>query len=196
VQMGVLELHPWGARTDKLERPDRMILDLDPDPQLPWTQVVEAAHRVHQLLEDLGLMSFVKTTGGKGLHIVTPLDRRHDWEEVKSFSQAIAERLAGEEPRRFTANMSKRARPGKVYLDFHRNGRGATAVAAYSTRARPAATVSTPLAWDELSAAIKPDHFRVDNIPSRLASLDEDPWAEITQVRQTITARMRKQMGV
>jgi bifunctional non-homologous end joining protein LigD len=194
VQMGVLELHPWPARTDNLLRPDRMIIDLDPDPELPWGDVVAAAQRVYELLNDLGLVSFLKTTGGKGLHIVVPLARRHEWEDMKDFSEAIVRRLAGDEPRRFTVNMSKRARPGKVYLDFHRNSRGATAVAAYSTRARPGATVSTPLAWDELSAAIGPDHFRVDNLPGRLASLDEDPWAEIDAIRQSITLQMKKRL--
>jgi bifunctional non-homologous end joining protein LigD len=192
VQMGVLELHPWGSRTDSVEQPDRMILDLDPDPELPWSNMVDAARRIHDLLAELGLRSFLKTTGGKGLHVVVPLARRHSWDEVKAFSQAIAQRLAGEEPRRYTPSASKAARRGRIYVDYLRNARGATAVAAYSTRARPGATVSTPLAWDELSPAIKPDHFRVDNLPSRLGSLDEDPWAEINEVRQSITARMKK----
>jgi bifunctional non-homologous end joining protein LigD len=195
VQMGVLELHPWGSRTDKVERPDRMILDLDPDPELPWSQVIDAALRIRGLLDQLGLRSFVKTTGGKGLHVVVPLERRHDWDEVKEFSQNIAQRLAGEEPRRYTASSSKHGRRGKIYIDYLRNARGATAVAAYSTRARPGATVSTPLSWDELTAALKPDHFRVDNIPSRLGSLDEDPWAELAEVRQSITARMKTQLN-
>jgi bifunctional non-homologous end joining protein LigD len=195
VQMGVLELHPWGSRTDRLDRPDRMIFDLDPDPELPWSQVVDAARHVHGLLEELGLVSFVKTTGGKGLHLVVPLERRHSWDEVKEFSQSIAQLLAGQEPRRYTASASKPARRGRIYIDYLRNVMGATAVAAYSTRARAGATVSTPLAWDELTAAIKPDHFRVDNIPSRLAALEEDPWAAIDEVRQSITARIKRRVG-
>jgi bifunctional non-homologous end joining protein LigD len=194
VQMGVLELHPWGSRTDRLDRPDRMILDLDPDPELPWSQVVDAARHVRGVLEELGLVCFLKTSGGKGLHLVVPLDRRHAWDEVKEFSQSLAQRLAGQEPRRYTASASKAARRGRIYIDYLRNAMGATAVAAYSTRARPGATVPTPLSWDELSAALKPDHFRVDNIPSRLAALDEDPWAEIGHVRQSITARMKRQL--
>lgn len=195
VQMGVVELHPWGSRTDRLDRPDRMILDLDPDPELPWSQVVDAARRLRALLDDLGLVSFVKTTGGKGLHLFVPLDRRQTWDEVKEFSGSIAQRLAGEEPRRYTASSGKSLRRGRIYIDYLRNAMGAHAVAAYSTRARPGATVSTPLSWDELSAAIKPDHFRVDNLPSRLSSLEEDPWGALTDVRQSITAKMKQQMS-
>jgi bifunctional non-homologous end joining protein LigD len=195
VQMGVIEIHPWGATIDDIHTPDRMIFDLDPDPEIPWPQVVDAARQVRELLETLGLISFLKTTGGKGLHLVVPLDRRHEWDDVKEFSQLVAQRLAGQEPRRYTVSSSKAARRGRIYIDYLRNAMGATAVAAYSTRARPGATVSTPLSWDELSAAIKPDHFRVDNIPSRLAALEVDPWAEIDEVRQSITARMKKRVA-
>jgi bifunctional non-homologous end joining protein LigD len=196
VQMGGLELHPWGSRTDNIERPDRVVFDLDPDPAVPWRKLVEAAHHVREFLDDMGLVSFLKTTGGKGLHLVVPIQRRHEWEEVKVFTQAVAKRMAGDSPKLYVATASKQARKGKIYIDYLRNARGATAVAAYSTRARAGAPVSTPLAWDELSPAISPDHFRVDNLPGRLASLEADPWAEIGDVRQSITAKMKKQVGL
>ena len=196
VQMGVLEIHPWGARVDNVERPDRMFFDLDPDPLVPWPQVIAAARAIRERLEDLGLATFIKTTGGKGLHIVAPLQRRHSWDDVKGFAGAFANRLAGEEPQRYTSNMSKAARRGKIYIDFHRNNRGATAIAAYSTRALAGAPVSAPLAWDELSPVVRADHFNVTNLPSRLASLKRDPWEEIDSTRQTLTASARKKLGL
>jgi bifunctional non-homologous end joining protein LigD len=196
VQMGGLEIHPWGSRTDNIEKPDRIVIDLDPDPQVPWRKIVDAAQHVREFLEELGLVAFLKTTGGKGLHLVLPIQRRHSWDEVKEFTQAIARHMAAESPKLYVATSSKQARKGKIYIDYLRNARGATAVAAYSTRARPGAPVSTPLAWDELSPAIAPDHFRVDNLPGRLASLDADPWAEMDDVRQSITAKMKKKVGL
>ena len=134
-QIGALEIHVWGSQADKLELPDRMIFDLDPDPAVPWPRVVESAHQIRAFLEDIGLRSFVKTTGGKGLHIVVPLQRRHDWDEVKAFSKAVAELIEQADPEHYTSNMSKAARGGKIFIDYLRNGRGATAIAAYSTRA-------------------------------------------------------------
>ena len=196
VQMGVLEIHPWGSRADNIERPDRMIFDLDPDPTVAWPQVIEAALAIRDQLADLGLVSFVKTTGGKGLHIVVPMQRRSGWPEVKQFAKAFVERIVADSPARYTANMSKAARRGRIYIDFHRNDRGATAVAAYSTRARPGAPVSVPLAWDELSPAIRSDHFNINNLPARLASLESDPWEEMDQVRQSLTASLRRKLGL
>ena len=150
VQASVLEIHPWGARTGAPDRPDRAIIDLDPNEDVPWERVVEAALEARQRLHNLGLQSFVKTTGGKGLHVVVPLAPTADWATVKAFTQALAEKMAADTPDRYTANMSKRARQGRIYIDYLRNTMGATAVGAYSTRARPGAAVSTPLAWDEL----------------------------------------------
>src|SRR5690606_16723103 len=118
VQIGGVEIHPWGARTNRLERPDRMIFDLDPDEGLPWERTVSAAWKLHDLLHDLGLESFLKPSGGKGLHIVAPLVRRHTWDDVKEFSQAVAVRLARQEPDKYTATMSKSSRRGKVYIDY------------------------------------------------------------------------------
>src|SRR5690606_17087857 len=136
VQLGALELHVWGARDDRLERPDRLVFDLDPDTSLPFARVIEAARRVRERLAEVGLESFVKTTGGKGLHVVAPVARRSGWDEVKGFCRAVAVDLATREPRRYVANMAKAKRRGKVFIDYLRNGRGATAIAPFSARAR------------------------------------------------------------
>jgi bifunctional non-homologous end joining protein LigD len=187
VQMNVLEIHPWGSRRDNVERPDRLIFDLDPDPSVPWQRVIDAAAEVRELLEAHELVSFLKTTGGKGLHLVVPLaPRRHDWTFAKAFCKSLAEELVTRAPERYTANMSKAARRGKIFVDYLRNDRGATAIAAYSTRAKPGATVSVPLAWEELAAGIRSDQFSVANVPARLASLRRDPWKGIEQVKQTL----------
>jgi bifunctional non-homologous end joining protein LigD len=142
------------------------------------------------LLNELSLASFVKTTGGKGLHVVVPLQRIHTWDEVKSFSKALAEHLAQLIPERFLANMSKQKRKGKIYVDYLRNGKGATAVAAYSTRARPGAPLSVPLSWDELSNDLRSDHFTIENIHERLGRLRKDPWKDYLTTRQRITRAM------
>ncbi len=190
VQMGVLEVHTWGAKRDKLERPDRMILDLDPDPLVEWSAVIEGAQLLRALLNELNLASFVKTTGGKGLHVVVPLQRVHTWDEVKTFSKALADHLAHTIPERFLANMSKQKRKGKIYLDYLRNGRGATAVAAFSTRARPGAPVSVPLGWEELSVDLRSDHFTIANLPERLDHLRKDPWKDYWSAKQRITRKL------
>ncbi len=188
VQASVLEIHPWGAKADRPQLPDRATIDLDPGDDVPWEQVVEAALEVRQRLADRGLESFVKTTGGKGLHVVFPLTPKPDWDAVKAFTQALAEEMAADTPARFTANMAKRERNRRIYVDYLRNGMGATAVGAYSTRARPGAAVSTPLAWEELGPAIRANHFTVENLPQRLAALDRDPWRELSKVRQDLPA--------
>ncbi len=192
VQLGVLEFHTWGCRIDRVERPDRVIFDLDPDPSLPRERVVEAARVLHQHLAELGLKAFLKATGGKGLHLVAPLDRRHGWDEVKEFARAVAGQLAEAAPERFTEVASKREREGKVYVDYLRNGRGATAVAAYSTRARENAPVAVPLAWDELSASVVGGRYTVSNLKRRLAGLGRDPWQGYGRVRQSITQEMKR----
>lgn len=192
VQMGVLELHTWGARAGQLQRPDRMIFDLDPAPNLAWTQVVEAAQLLRSLLEELELQSFLKTTGGKGLHIVVPLQPERPWSEVKAFTRAIAEHLATHLPDRFTAKISKAKRRDKIFIDYLRNGAGATAVAAYSTRARAKAPISTPIAWEELNADLHSDQFNVGNIRQRLDHLKADPWKEYFRLKQRLTAAMLK----
>jgi DNA ligase D-like protein (predicted polymerase) len=191
VQMGVLELHTWGAKRDALDRPDRIILDLDPGPRVPWKHVIEAALLVKTLLNELALECFVKTTGGKGLHVVLPLQRVHTWDEVKAFAKGLADHLVRLIPDRFVANMSKHKRTGKIYVEYLRNARGATAIAAYSTRARAGAPVSIPLAWEELSNEIRSDHFTVANVPARLKGLKEDPWREYRTVKQKLTQTMK-----
>jgi bifunctional non-homologous end joining protein LigD len=186
VQASVLEIHPWGAKTDNPELPDRVTLDLDPGDNVPWQQVIDAALEVRARLADLGLQSFVKTTGGKGLHVVFPLTPKAGWDAVKGFAQSIAEQMSADDPRRYTANMAKKNRTGRIFIDYLRNGMGATAVAAYSTRARAGAAVSTPLAWDELGPGIRSNHFTVENLPKRLPFLDGDPWDGIASLRQEL----------
>ncbi|WP_437593757.1 DNA ligase D [Sorangium sp. So ce1000] len=195
IQMGALEVHVWGSRVDRIEQPDRMVFDLDPAPDLPWERVADAARAARRLLASLGLQSFVKTTGGKGLHVVVPIAPRRGWDEVKPFTKAVADALVRADPTRYTATMSKAKRTGKVFVDYLRNGRGATAVAPYSTRARPGAAVATPLSWDELDAPLDPASFTIETVPQRLASI-RDPWAELTRVRQSITSAMLKQVGL
>ncbi len=196
VQIGVLEVHVWGCKIDKVERPDRMILDLDPDVALPWYRVIEGAKLVREKLLDLGLESFLKTTGGKGLHVVVPISRRHTWAEMMQFSQAVSDSLAKDSPGRFTTIQSLARRKGRIYLDFRRNTRGATAIAAYSTRAHPQATVSVPLGWEELDACLGSDYYHVANLPRRLKGLTEDPWEGMEDVRQSLTAKAKKKLGM
>jgi bifunctional non-homologous end joining protein LigD len=186
VQASVLEIHPWGAMADRPELPDRVTIDLDPGEDVPWSQVIEAAIEVRDRLSALGLASFVKTTGGKGLHVVFPLTPKAGWDEVKGFAQSIAEGMAADHPDRYTANMAKRTRQGRIFIDYLRNGRGATAIGAYSTRARPGAAVSTPLTWDELGPGIRSNHFTLENLPQRLSFLDRDPWAGFRDLRQEL----------
>jgi bifunctional non-homologous end joining protein LigD len=196
VQMDVLEIHVWGTLADEVERPDRMVLDLDPDEAIAWSVVVDAARAARLRLEHLGLESFVKTTGGKGLHVVVPLARRHTWSEMKAFARAVSADLARRLPDAFTINPAKAARRDKIYLDYLRNGRGATAIAAYSARARPGAPVSVPLAWEELDASLRPGAFTVRTVLERLAALPTDPWERLATVRQSITAPMRAALGL
>lgn len=176
VQVAVLEIHPWGSRVADWERPDMIIMDLDPGENVPWKEVLAAAEEIRQRLRRAGLAAFVKTSGGKGLHVVSPLKPKAEWPAVKAFTKAIADAMAADSPDRFVSNITKSKRRGKILVDYLRNQRGTTAVAAYSTRARPGAAVSMPLAWEELSPSIGPAYFTVENTPTRLASLTSDPW--------------------
>ena len=196
VQMGVLEIHPWGSRIEKLETPDRVTMDLDPDEGLRWERVTEAAVDVREALAGIGLKSFAKTTGGKGLHVVIPLTPKLGWDEVKAFAKWVADSLVAQRPQDFTANMAKRARRGRIYIDYLRNGRGATAVGAYVPRSRPGAPVSTPVSWEEVEQGVRPDEFTVETVPQRLSTLPADPWAEIGKIRQSISAAVRRQVGI
>lgn len=196
VQMGVLEVHIWGCHRDRIEQPDYAVFDLDPDEGLPWERVVDGARTMRDVLAELGLQTFLKTTGGKGLHVVFPLVRRDDWDEVKAFTKAVAEAVAAAEPGRYTSNLTKASRKGKVFIDYLRNGRGATSICPYSTRARPGATVSAPLSWEELEAGVRGDTFGVRNLLDRLEGLPADPWEGFFKVRQSITAAMKKAVGI
>jgi bifunctional non-homologous end joining protein LigD len=166
VEIDVLELHTWGSSTDDLESPDRITWDLDPAEELGWEQVVEAAVALKALLSQLKLQAFVKTTGGKGLHVVVPIAPEYGWDHVKGFAQAVANILARTFPNRFTTTMAKEKRSGKIFVDYLRNVAGATAVAAYSPRAKPNAPVSVPISWKELEDGdLRFDHFNIRNVP-------------------------------
>jgi bifunctional non-homologous end joining protein LigD len=193
-QAGTLELHPWGCHVEDIEHPDIMVFDLDPGPDVTWKHMIDATRQLRDRLEHLGLASFLRTTGGKGLHVVVPLQPRADWDEVKAFAKAVAEQHAGDDPQRLTANMSKAKRQGRIFVDYLRNGRGATAIASYSPRARPGAPVAVPVRWDELDATLRPDHYNVHNLQRRLRALKQDPWAGFDEARTPLTTDMRERM--
>jgi bifunctional non-homologous end joining protein LigD len=190
-QMGALEIHMWGSRKDSIERPDLLVMDLDPDESLPWKAVRDAALDVRRRLADLSLDTFVKTTGGKGLHVVAPIARRTGWDELKELAHALALAMARDQPDRYVATATKSKRAGKIFVDYLRNARGATAIAPYSTRVHPGATVSAPITWDELEAGVAPADFTVLTMPARLSSQRRDPWHGFAATRQAITASMR-----
>ena len=195
VQFGTLEVHPWGSTADDLEHPDRFVIDLDPDESVSWATLVESALEIRGHLETAGFHVFLKTTGGKGLHLVCPVDRGADWGIVGSLTELVARRLADVRPDRYVAEMAKRLRANKIFVDWLRNTRGATAVAPYSTRALPTATVSVPLHWDELDA--KEDvrsRFTVSTVPQRVESVD-DPWAGFFAAASEVTAEAVDAIG-
>jgi bifunctional non-homologous end joining protein LigD len=191
VQMGTLELHPWPAREDNVERPDYLVFDLDPGEGTTWKDVIRGAVEMRELLEGVGLSTFLRTSGGKGLHVVVPIDRRTTWDDFKQFAKSVADRMTRDAPDRYIATMSKAKRHGKTFIDYLRNQRGATAIASYSTRRRKGAPVAVPIAWDELSAKTRPDMFNIKNLPKRLDKLKKDPWADFFKVRQSITAKIQ-----
>jgi bifunctional non-homologous end joining protein LigD len=196
-QFGAVEFHPWGCRVDQPERADRIVFDLDPDEGLPWREVVSAAHHVADVLREFGLVPFLKTTGGKGLHVVVPIARRHGWPEVRRFCEAFAKQQAQQNPKRFTANMAKRERRGRIYLDYLRNARSATAVGAYSLRARPGVAASTPLAWGELRALDSARDLNWRTVPERLAQDGfVDPWAGIDAAARALTKEMQRKLQI
>ncbi|WP_114946590.1 non-homologous end-joining DNA ligase [Microvirga calopogonii] len=189
VQSGVLEMHVWGATLADLEQPDRLIFDFDPGDGVAWPAVIEGAFAVRERLKSLRLESFVKTTGGKGLHVVVPLKPEAPWKDALAFTRDIAEAMAADEPDRYTTTSVKQEREGRIFIDYLRNNREASAIAPYSTRSRPGAPVATPIAWEELSPDLKPNGFTVKNLGNRLASLKRDPWAEMSKIDQVLPER-------
>lgn len=194
VQMGTIELHTWGATADKIETPDLFVLDLDPDPALPWKSMLEAAQLTLSVLDELGLETFVKTSGGKGLHLIVPLARRDGWDTVKAFAKAIAQFMTAQLPERFTATSGPKNRVGKIFIDYLRNARGASTVSAYSVRARPGLPVSVPVSRKELEGLRGAQQWTVANLHQRLESLNADPWAGYAN-RQRITRKMWDRLG-
>ena len=192
VQAAVLEIHPWGSTLADWERPDRIIMDLDPGEGVEWQTVIDGAEETRKRLEAAGLNAFVKTSGGKGLHVCAPLKPSARWPAVKAFCKGIADSMAKDSPDKYVATITKSKRGGKILIDYLRNQRGMTAVAPYSTRARPGAAVSMPLAWDELSADIGPAYFTVENTPARLQSLKADPWTDFTRAARPLKTVRRK----
>ena len=195
VQWGVIELHPWAARTPKLDRPDRLIFDLDPDEKLPWPDVVAAVNLLRTLLEELGLRGFLKTTGGKGLHVVLPIRPTLAWDDAKTFTRDVADFLARTFPDRFIATAAKNRRDGRIFIDYLRNASGATAIAPYAVRARRNAPVATPIAWPELSRrrALRP--LQSAQRARAAGGQRLDPWADFFATKQTITVAMRRRFG-
>ncbi len=185
-QMDVLEIHTWNSRFARVEQPDRLVVDLDPGDEIDWAPVVSAARLVRQLLRALGLESFVKTTGGRGLHVVVPLTPADDWQGCLAFARAFARSLVRQRPELFTEQFGKAGRRDKILVDYLRNNRTNTSIAAYSTRAKPDAPISVPLAWTELSASRAPDRFTIRTVPDRLARLRSDPWKDYWRMKQRI----------
>jgi bifunctional non-homologous end joining protein LigD len=186
-QFNVIELHGWGATIDHPERPDWFVLDLDPDTGIPFSRVVEAAREVRSALKRIGLRSWVKTTGGKGLHVCVPLEPRADWDEVKAFTHAIARSLEAQHPERYVSTLSKAKRVGKIFIDYLRNGEGATAVLPYSARARPGATVAMPVDWAQIGK-LDPKDFSVRTAIAWLKKRRRDPWQEFLSSPQRLPA--------
>ncbi|NYH12626.1 DNA ligase D [Pseudomonas moraviensis] len=196
VQMSTVELHTWNATTTDLDKPDRFVLDLDPDPALPWKSMVEATALTLTVLDELGLKAFLKTSGGKGIHLVVPLTRKHGWDEVKDFSHAIVTHMAKLLPERFSAVSGPKNRVGRIFIDYLRNGLGATTICAYAARTREGLPVSVPLFREEVAEIKGADQWNVRNVHERLAEVGDEPWADMKKTRQSITAEMRKRVSM
>ena len=195
VQWGVLELHPWGSRRPRLDRPDRLIFDFDPDEGVKWKDLVTGVELLRTLLGEFDLAGFLKTTGGKGLHVVVPIRTTLDWDQAKGFTRAVADFMVRTFGDRFTATVSKEKRKGKIFIDYLRNAEGATAIAAYGVRARANAPVSMPIAWEELAKDVRFDYFNVRNAEDRLTKQKRDPWRDFAATKQTITKAHAKRVG-
>ena len=191
-QMGMIELHIWGARRDRLERPDRMVLDLDPDTSVGFAEVRRAARDIRQVLDAAGLASFAMLTGGKGIHVVVPLDRRQGWDALSTVARGVARRLEAAEPDRFVASAPKEKRRNRIFIDWLRNTRGATSVVPFSVRARKGAPVAVPVAWEELDDIGAANAFHIGNAAGRLAL---DPWSGAEGLRQSLTQSVVDMFG-
>ncbi|SFN16651.1 DNA ligase D [Dokdonella immobilis] len=186
VQMNALEFHPWGARSAAPERADRMVFDLDPGPGASWGEVKRAARRLHRQLDSVGLQAFLRTSGGKGLHLVVPLKPSVEWDAVKAFARAVAEAMVKLDPERFVSVADKSRRKGRIFIDWLRNAHGATSIASYSLRARESAGVAMPIAWEDLARVRKPDQFTLKNALSWIDRRAADPWAAIARIEQSL----------
>jgi bifunctional non-homologous end joining protein LigD len=196
VQHDVLEFHAWGCRVEDIEHPDLLVFDLDPGADVAWNDVLRTARELRERLQQLGLTAFPRTTGGKGLHLVVPLQPSADWHTAKDFAKAVVEQHAHDEPGLLTINMAMAKRHGRIFLDYLRNARGSTAIASYSVRARPRAPVAVPLRWDELSPALRSDHYTVENLPRRLGALKADPWEGFFEAAVPLGGEMLKAVGM
>ncbi|MHC8371585.1 DNA ligase D [Pseudomonas sp. MDT1-85] len=196
VQMSTVELHTWNATSVDLDKPDRFVLDLDPDPALPWKSMIEATQLTLTVLDELGLKAFLKTSGGKGIHLIVPLTRKHGWDEVKDFSHAIVSHMAKLLPDRFSAVSGPKNRVGRIFIDYLRNGLGATTICAYAVRTREGLPVSVPIFREEVAELKGGNQWNVHNVHERLAEIGDEPWADLKKTRQTITAEMRRRVGM
>jgi bifunctional non-homologous end joining protein LigD len=186
VQMGVLEMHPWGVTVDRPDQADRIVFDLDPDEGLGFGDVIRAALEVRDRLTALGLVSFVKTTGGKGLHVVVPVEPTEEWREVKRFAKGVSAEMAADSPERYLTKISKAERAGRIFIDYLRNDPTSTAVAPYSTRSRLGAPVAMPLRWDQAREGLDPCDYTLATVPDLIRSQRSDPWAEMLEVKQKL----------
>jgi bifunctional non-homologous end joining protein LigD len=189
VQMGTLEIHPWGVTVEVPDKPDRIIFDLDPDEGLSFSDVISAALEVRERLKAIGLDSFVKTTGGKGLHVVVPVEQVTEWRAAKAFAKTFSDAMAADAPERYLTRISKAERTGRIFIDYLRNDPTSTAVGPYSTRSRPGAPVAMPVEWNDLDEKLDPKQFNVETVPARIASI-KDPWKGIFDVRQRLPEQL------
>ena len=190
IQHGVLEIHVWGARADHVDLPDRIVFDLDPGPGVTWRRVIEGARELKERLDALQLDTWLKTSGGKGVHVVLPIARRSTWDDVTAFARAMAYGMASDSPKKYIAKASKAARKGLIFVDWMRNTRGATAVAPWSTRARPEAPIAVPVDWDAIDELKSGDQFQFASIPELVRKRQRDPWADLPKSRQRLTRSM------
>jgi len=193
-QMGVLEFHIWGSMIDDIEKPNRLVFDLDPDPSVSFETVKQAAFRLRDVLDALGLRTFALLTGGKGVHVVAPIKRRYEWPVIKEFTKSLAVRISEDEPDKYLATMSKAKRKGRIFIDYLRNERGSTAVSPYSPRSRKGAPVAWPATWEQLADVGTAALVHIGDAGKYLA--EPDPWAEYFDVSQSLSAAALRALGV